>query len=83
MSIKNTSSNTLIIYSSKTISICNFIHRLFFQNTIKLSSSCEQVNTRIEAYSKINMLPYYFLANPNKSVHPIALQQYRLYIGVD
>ena len=83
MSIKNPISTTLIIYSSKKLSIFNFTHHLFFQNTFNLSSRCKQVNTRIEAYSKINILPFYFTENPNKIVQPIALQKYRLYIGVD
>ena len=61
ISINNLSSTTLIIYSSRTLLIFNFTHHLFFQNTFNFSSRFEQVNTRIEAYSKINLFPCYFL----------------------
>ena len=61
----------------------NYTHHLFFQNTFNLSSRCEQVSTRIEAYYKSNLFSCYFLVKTHKSVQPIALQQYILYIGVD
>ena len=83
MSINNPSSTTLIIYSPKTLSILNFTHNLLFQNIFNFSSHCKQVNTKIEAYPKINLFMCYLTAKPNKSVHPIALQKCRLYIGVD
>ena len=65
--------NTLIIYSSKTLSICNFTHHLCPQNTSSLSSRCQQVSTRrgdqfLNQWCNLT-------AKPNKSVHPIYLQQ--------
>ena len=50
---------------------------------INLSSHCQEVSKIIGSHFKINMFPCYFQVNLNKSVHPIALQKYELYLGVD
>ena len=73
----------IIIYSSKTLSICN---SLIIYASKKLSICNHVVNKSAqgkEAYYEINMLICNLMANPNKSVHPIALQKYILYIRVD
>ena len=60
MSINNSSSTTIIIFSSKTLSICNYTHNSFLKNTFNLSSRCEQVSTRIESYFQNNMFSCFF-----------------------
>ena len=75
MSLNNPSSTTLVIYFSKNISIYNYTHQLFFQNTFNFLSRFEQVSTSIEAYSKSNIFTCFYPEKTNKSVNPIALQQ--------
>ena len=65
--------STLIIYSSKTIFLCNFTHHLFSQNTSNFSSRCQQFSTR-RGGRFLNQLCN-ITAKPNKNVHPIALSQ--------
>ena len=72
---------TLIIYSSKTLSICNFAHHLFSQNTYNLSSRCQQFSTRRGGRFRNQLCN--ITAKPNKSVYPISLKKYILYIGMD
>ena len=77
---------TLIIYSSKTLSICNFTHHLCSQNTSNFSSYCQQVSTRREGKFWNQLCN--IMAKPNNSVHPISLKKKqtvywsRLNIGV-
>ena len=59
---------SLIIYDSKNISTFRYI----------VNNSAQEE----EADLKINMLPFFLMANQNKSVNPISLQRYLLYIGV-
>ena len=60
-----------------------YTYHLLFQNSFNFSSHCEQVSTRIEACSESNLLLCYFRVKRNKIAHPITLQQYILYLGVD
>ena len=69
MSIKNQIQITLINYISKT--------------TFNLSSHFHQVVTRRGGWFKKKMLSCYNLVKPNKSVHPITLQNRNCFLGVD
>ena len=53
--------------------LCNFTHKLCPQKTSDLLSRCQQVSTRIERLFWNQLCNT--VANPNKSVHPISLQQ--------
>ena len=83
MSINNIRLTTLIIYSSKKFQL---VTSLIIHASKKLSICHNVVNKSVqgkEADFKINLLPCNIMANQNKSVHPMDLQKYRLYIGVD
>ena len=64
---------TLIIYSSKKLSICNFNHHLWSQNTSNFSSRFQQVITRRGGrfWNKLCNLT----EKTNESVNPIALRK--------
>ena len=91
ISINRTILNFLFVVHQVIINTCQCLSTIkvqlhsscIFPKTINLSSHCQQVSTRIGAHFKINLFPCYFLAKPNNSVHPITLQKYELYLGVD
>ena len=68
MFINNQIQTTLINYYYKKLSICHHISNK--------ASQGQEAN--FESY----MFPCYFLVNPNKSVHPIAIQKCGIYLGV-